>query len=104
MYGSRVHPTAGPEAAEEAGTRSTAAGLTLLFVLTAAAVGAAAAGAPGAGAGLLLAGGARNAYASSRLASDEKTAYEAGKQGLLGLTQLGVGAWLAYVAASKRER
>lgn len=105
MYGKRVHPTAGPEAAAPAeDARSTTAGLTLLVVLGAAAVGAAVAGAPGAGAGLLLAGGARNAYASSKLAGDEKTAYEAGKTGLMGLTQLGVGAWLAYVAASKRDR
>lgn len=94
------HPSfAGPD------ERSTVAGLTLLGVLGAAAVGAALGGPAGAGAGLLLAGGARNAYASAQGidGSDEKVAYEAGKTGLLGLAQLGVGAWLAYTASKGRR-
>ena len=100
MYAWRVHhpSLAGPD------ERSTVAGLTLLGVLGAAAVGAALGGPAGAGAGLLLAGGARNAYASAQgIDGDEKAAYEAGKTGLLGLAQLGVGAWLAYTASKGRR-
>lgn len=92
-------PLAGPP-----DERSTAAGLTLLGVLGAAALGAALGGPAGAGAGLLLAGGARNAYVAAQgMEGDEKVAYEAGKTGLLGMAQLGVGAWLAYTASKGRR-
>lgn len=85
---------------------STAAGLTLVAVLSAAAVGAAVAGPAGAGAGLLLAGGARNTYSAARGLSSPspEEQYEVGKTGIVGLAQLGVGAWLAYYAATRSER
>jgi hypothetical protein len=100
-----------PGAARAAQAPSSAApsrfgvGLAILCVGAAAGAGAYFGGAYGAGAGLLLAGGARNTWRAKQLWSAPlpEQRSEAVKSGTMALFGLGVGGWLAYKAYESRR-
>lgn len=101
---SRSGPVPAVLAPAPTGTR-VSAGVGILLVGVAAAGGAYLGGAYGAGAGLLLMGGARNVVRASKLwsAPDALARDEAVKSGTMALFGLGIGSWLAYKAYEARK-